>query len=132
MAFELADIQLPVDAVVGAQCVVGAALDDRSVRENQHLVSAANRTEPMRDHKAAAAVHEARECTLDARLGACIDAAGSFIQAQSRGIGAQRAREAAKNPPSGTTIMLEPNRALSTKSHDGLLRRSTPSNVCAA
>src|SRR5437868_15395632 len=57
--------KLGVEAVQGEQFVMGAALDDFAVAQDEDLVGFADGAEPMRDDKARAVGHQAFERFLD-------------------------------------------------------------------
>ena len=87
LAFELAQIQMVIEAAPIQKILVRALFDDLTIVDDQHLVGIADGAQPMGDHKAGPSFHQPQKGRLDPDLGAAVDAAGRLIQDQDARIG---------------------------------------------
>ena len=90
LSLKLTHVEVMVEALTGQQFIVRTLFDNFAVIDHQHLIGVADRAEAVGDDKAGASLHEAQERLLDARFGACIDAAGRFVQDQDARVGTHR------------------------------------------
>lgn len=77
---ELAHVEFPIPASVIHQAVMGSPLDDPAIFDDQDLIGALDRTEPMRDDEAGSAFHQFEHRLLDVPFGPGIHAACSLVQ----------------------------------------------------
>jgi len=70
---ELAIVQVAVELATCHELGVRTVLDDRTLVHNQDEVGVTDRGEPVRDHEAGTALHQAAHRLLDERLGAAVD-----------------------------------------------------------
>ena len=88
----MAGIKLIVTPLFRQQLVVCAALDDTAVLQHHDAVCFFNGGEPVRDHKAGAALHQPVHTGLHKLFGAGVDGGSGFIQNQHRRVSYGRAR----------------------------------------
>src|SRR5260370_23559058 len=69
-----------------------AALDDAPCFDDQYLLGAPNRGEPVADHECSSAAHQVAQALLNQRFGFGSEAGSSLIENEDAGIGKDRAR----------------------------------------
>src|SRR5512138_617277 len=82
LSLELAHVQVVIETFLLQQSLMGAALDDLTVADDQHLVGIADGGEAMSDHKAGTSFHQAKQGFLQVPLSACVHVAGGFVEDQ--------------------------------------------------
>src|SRR5581483_8978835 len=95
---ELPPVQLVVRPAALEQLVVGAALDDPAVVDDEHLVGVADGREAVGDHEAGAAAQQLLERALDLPLGPSVDAGGRLVEDQDARVGERGARDREELP----------------------------------
>ena len=83
----LAGVEVVVAALESVERLVGAALDDVSLLDDQDLVGAADGGEAMGDDKGGAALHEEVEAVLDHGFGLGVEGAGGFVENEDARVG---------------------------------------------
>src|SRR5688572_8203835 len=85
-------VQLLVPAAEANQLGMRSAFDDLAVLEDENLIGAANRRQPMRDHKCGTPLPERPEPVLNERLALAVEARCRLIEQENPRIGQDRAR----------------------------------------
>jgi len=84
---KLTPVQLGVQAVLGNERGVWAALDNPSILQDENLVGVLNRAETMGNHNTRAAGEELGQRPLNRCLGSSVDIARRFVQDQNPRVG---------------------------------------------
>ena len=87
-------VELPVEAALGEQLLVGAALAKLAFVHDEDGVGALDGGEPVRDEDGGAAGDHAREREANAEFGVGVDGGGGFVEDEDAGVVGQRAGEA--------------------------------------
>ena len=85
-------------AAASEKLVMGAALNDFAVLENQNLMRVADRGKPMGDDEAGPPLKQLLQRALDDDLGVRVNGARRFIEDQNARPGDHRANEAEELP----------------------------------
>src|ERR687897_2833307 len=107
-------VQLPVAAVQREQLVVRAALDDLSMLEDENLIGAADRGQPVRDHERRPSMAQAAEAVLNHRLALAVEAGGRLVEDQDGRVSEDCARD-------GDALTLAAGQLHTALPHDGVV-----------
>ena len=77
---ELGAVEIGVEAALGDQAGMGAALDDPAVVDDEDLVGLAHGGEPVGDDQAGAPLQGRVECALDGVLGLGVEVCGGLVE----------------------------------------------------
>src|ERR1700736_818484 len=83
----LAGVEIVVAAVERVEGLVGAAFEDLALFDDQDLVGAADRREPVGDDEGGSALHQEVEAALDQGFGLGVERAGGLVQDQDARVG---------------------------------------------
>src|SRR5690606_34877669 len=86
-------VEPAVEAILPEQLLVRAALDDPAAVQDQDLVRALDRGQPVRDHERRAPAAQRPESVPDHRLALAVQAGSGLVKDQDPGIGQDRARD---------------------------------------
>lgn len=86
-------VELPVEAAVGEELLVGALLAELALVHDENGVGALDGGEAVGDQDTRPALHHSLQGGADAEFGFGVDAAGGFVEDQNAGIVGQGAGE---------------------------------------
>ena len=86
-------VELPVEAALREQLLVGAHLAQLAFVHHENRVGALDGGEPVRDEDAGAALDHAIESAANAQFGVGVDAGGGLVEDEDAGIVGERAGE---------------------------------------
>ena len=113
----LAVVEIAVAAVEDVECLVGSALDDVPLLDDQDLVGAADGGEAVRDDEGRPALHEEVEAGLDQGFGLGVERAGGFVEDEDAGVGEDGAGD-------GETLALAAGELDAALADDGVVAAS--------